>query len=377
MVGGTRLKAYNRLTNYGLRFGCAGSRTSKELMRIVIDAMGSDHHPGPDVEGAVLAARELGEQIVLVGDQGVVSTELAKHDTSGLRIDVVHASEHVTMEDKPGVVGRAKPDSSMHVGLRLVADGQADAFVTAGNTGAALSIATLHTLKRIRGVHRPALGTVLKLGGHAMILLDIGANTDTRAEWLAQYGVMGSIYAARALGVTNPRVALVSNGEEEGKGTTLVQEAAELLRGIGVNFIGNAEPKEVLGGAVDVAVMDGFTGNVMIKTMEATGQLIFRLVRQELVADLRSKLGGLLVKPAFRRVYRQVDPFEIGGVPLLGVNGVVIIGHGRSNAHAIKNAIRQARDAVNGGIVDAIRDGLGREPIHITAPANGEETEGR
>lgn len=346
-------------------------------MRIVVDAMGSDRHPGPDVEGAVLAAREFGETIVLVGDQQRVSAELARHDTSGLPIEVVHAAEHVTMEDKPGVVGRAKPDSSMHVGMRLVAAGEADAFVTAGNTGAALSIATLHTLKRIEGVHRPALGTILQLAGRSMILLDVGANTDTRAQWLAQYGVMGSVYAARALGLPNPRVALVSNGEEAGKGTQLVQDAAELLRTIGVNFTGNAEPKEVLGGAVDVAVMDGFTGNVMIKTMEATGDLIFRVVREELVADTRSKLGGLLVKPAFRRVYRQFDPFEIGGVPLLGVNGVVIIGHGRSNAYAVKNAIRQARDAVRGGIVAAIREGLAHASDSTEAFASGGEVEGQ
>ena len=346
-------------------------------MRIVVDAMGSDRHPGPDVEGAVLAAREFGETIVLVGDQQRVSAELARHDTSGLPIEVVHAAEHVTMEDKPGVVGRAKPDSSMHVGMRLVAAGEADAFVTAGNTGAALSIATLHTLKRIEGVHRPALGTILQLAGRSMILLDVGANTDTRAEWLAQYGVMGSVYAACALGLPNPRVALVSNGEEAGKGTQLVQDAAELLRTIGVNFTGNAEPKEVLGGAVDVAVMDGFTGNVMIKTMEATGDLIFRVVREELVADTRSKLGGLLVKPAFRRVYRQFDPFEIGGVPLLGVNGVVIIGHGRSNAYAVKNAIRQARDAVRGGIVAAIREGLAHASDSTEAFASGGEVEGQ
>lgn len=339
--------------------------------------MGSDRHPGPDVEGAVLAAREFGETIVLVGDQQRVSAELARHDTSGLPIEVVHAAEHVTMEDKPGVVGRAKPDSSMHVGMRLVAAGEADAFVTAGNTGAALSIATLHTLKRIEGVHRPALGTILQLAGRSMILLDVGANTDTRAQWLAQYGVMGSVYAARALGLPNPRVALVSNGEEAGKGTQLVQDAAELLRTIGVNFTGNAEPKEVLGGAVDVAVMDGFTGNVMIKTMEATGDLIFRVVREELVADTRSKLGGLLVKPAFRRVYRQFDPFEIGGVPLLGVNGVVIIGHGRSNAYAVKNAIRQARDAVRGGIVAAIREGLAHASDSTEAFASGGEVEGQ
>ena len=258
-----------------------------------------------------------------------------------------------------------------------LAAGEADAFVTAGNTGAALSIATLHTLKRIEGVHRPALGTILQLAGRSMILLDVGANTDTRAEWLAQYGVMGSVYAACALGLPNPRVALVSNGEEAGKGTQLVQDAAELLRTIGVNFTGNAEPKEVLGGAVDVAVMDGFTGNVMIKTMEATGDLIFRVVREEVVADTRSKLGGLLVKPAFRRVYRQFDPFEIGGVPLLGVNGVVIIGHGRSNAYAVKNAIRQARDAVRGGIVAAIREGLAHASDSTEAFASGGEVEGQ
>jgi len=346
-------------------------------MRIVVDAMGSDHYPGPDVEGAVLAAREFGETIVLVGDQQRVWAELARYDTSGLPIEVVHAVGRVTMDDKPSVVGRAKPDSSMHVGMRLVAAGEADAFITAGNTGAALSIATLYTLGRIEGVHRPALGTILQLAGRSMILLDIGANTDTRAEWLAQYGVMGSVYAARALGLPNPRVALVSNGEEAGKGTKLVQEAAELLAKIGVNFTGNAEPKEVLGGAVDVAVMDGFTGNVMIKTMETTAELIFRMVRQELVADTRSKLGGLLAKPAFRRVYRQIDPFEIGGAPLLGVNGVVIIGHGRSNAYAIKNAIRQARDAVRGEIVDAIRAGLAHASTSREAFASGGEVEGQ
>lgn len=332
-------------------------------MRIVVDAMGSDNHPAPDVAGAVEAAREFGDAIVLVGDRERVLAELARHNTTGLALEVVHAPQSVTMDDKPGVVGRAKPESSMHIGMRLVASGEADAFVTAGNTGAALAIATLHTLKRIRGVYRPALSTIIALGGQSIILLDIGANTDTRPEWLAQYGVMGGLYAERALETRYPRVALVSNGEEAGKGTELVREAAELLRGAGVNFIGNAEPKEVLGGAVDVAVMDGFTGNVMIKTMEAVGQTIFGLLRRELTADTRAKIGGLLVKPALRRAYRQLDPFEIGGAPLLGVNGVVIIAHGRSNTLAIKNAIRQARAAVNGGIVEAIRDGLGRAPV--------------
>jgi glycerol-3-phosphate acyltransferase PlsX len=327
-------------------------------MKIVLDAMGSDANPVPDVEGAVLAAREYGDTIVLVGDEARIKAELAKHNTGGLSLEVVHTPQAVTMEDKPGAVGRAKPESSMHIGMQLVEDGQGDAFVTAGNTGAALAIATLHTLRRIPGVHRPAASAVLRYGGKPLTLVDVGANADCKPEWLAQFGVMGSLYAERALDVSRPVVGLLSNGEEAGKGTVLVQEAAELLRVCGVNFIGNVEPKEILGGDVDVAVMDGFSGNVFIKTMEAFGSTMLTVIRQELMADARSKIAGLMAKPAFRRVYRRIDPFEIGGAPLLGVNGVVIIGHGRSNALAIKNAIRQARGAVLGHVVDAIREGL-------------------
>lgn len=328
-------------------------------MRIVLDAMGSDHNPVPDVEGAVLAAREYGETIVLVGDRSKIEAELAKHTTAGLSLEVVHAPQVVTMTDKPGVVGRSKPESSMHVGMRLVKEGQADAFVTMGNTGAVLAIATLHALRRIRGVHRPALSAVLRLGDRSLTLLDVGANADCKPEWMAQFGMMGSLYTHHALHCTNPRVGLLSNGEEDEKGSILVRESAELLRAGGVNFIGNVEPKEILGGSVDVAVMDGFSGNVLLKTLEAFGSTLFSLIRQELMADWRSKIGGLLARPAFRRVYHGIDPFEIGGAPLLGVDGVVIIGHGRSNGIAVKNAIRQARGAVSGQIVQAIRQGLG------------------
>ncbi len=327
-------------------------------MRIVLDAMGSDENPIPDVEGAVLAAREFGDTIILVGDQTRVETELAKHNTAGLALEIVHAPEAVTMTDKPGLVGRAKPNSSMHVGMRLVKDRQAEAFVTVGNTGAALAIALLQTLRRIEGIHRPALSAILFIKERPVILLDIGANADCRPEWLAQFGWMGSVYAENALGQKAPRVGLLSNGEESGKGSTLVQESAELLKQSGVNFIGNVEPKEILGGQVDVAVMDGFSGNILLKSMEAFGSTMFDLIRQELMVDWRSKAGGILARPAFRRVYRQIDPFETGGAPMLGVDGVVIIGHGRSNAYAIKNAIRQARSAVTGGIVEAIRRGI-------------------
>jgi len=333
-------------------------------MRIVLDAMGSDQNPVPDVEGAVLAAREYGQTIILVGDEGQIKRELDRHGATGLPIEIVHAEQKVTMGDKPGEVGRAKPDSSMHIGMRLVKERQADAFVTAGNTGAVLSIATLHTLKRIPGVSRPALSTILTLQDKAMILLDIGANADCRPEWMAQFAVMGSIYAERALSKSQPGVALLSIGEEAGKGSSLVKEAAELLASCGVNFIGNVEPKEILAGAADVVVMDGFTGNVLIKTMEALGNTLFSFLREEIKADWRSAIGGLLAKPALKRVYRQVDPFEVGGAPLLGVDGVVIIGHGRSNAYAIKNAIRQAQLAALGQIVEAIRQGLAVTATH-------------
>lgn len=323
-------------------------------MRIAVDAMGSDKNPIPDVAGAILAAHEYQEEIVLVGDKTSIQKEIAKHDTQDVLIEIIHASQAVTMADKPGLVGRAKPDSSMHVGMRLVKEGHADAFVTVGNTGAALAIATLHTIKRIPGIHRPALTAIMTIQGNSVIALDVGANADCKAEWLVQFACMGSIYAEHALQRQKPRVGLLSNGEEAGKGTALIQEVAELLTTESVNFTGNIEPKELLNGGVDVVVMDGFSGNILIKSMEAFGSTLFDLMRREMTRDVRSKLGGLLARSAFKRVYKQVDPFEIGGVPLLGVNGIVIIGHGRSNANAVKNAIRQARTAVQGQIIDKI-----------------------
>jgi glycerol-3-phosphate acyltransferase PlsX len=328
-------------------------------MRIAVDAMGSDHYPSPDVEGALQAAREYSDDILLVGDQAMIETELKKFDLKGLRVTVVHATQAVTMTDKPGVVGKAKPDSSMHVGMNLVRDGDAQAFVTAGNTGAALAIAMLFTLRRIKGVMRPALSSIIKVRDRRVILLDIGANADSKPEWMAQFAVMGDIYARKALGLEKPRIALLSNGEEEGKGNQTIREAHEQLRGYTeLNFIGNVEPKEILRAQADVVVSDGFAGNIVVKSFEAFGSVLTDLIRAELKADPLSLLGGLLARQAFRRVSKQIDPFEIGGAPLLGVNGVVIIGHGRSNARAVKNAIGQARLAVSGNIVQSIHDGL-------------------
>lgn len=327
-------------------------------MRIALDAMGSDSAPAPDVAGAVLAAREWGDTIYLVGDEARVKAELEKHTLTGLNLEVVHAGEVVTMEDKPGTVGKSKPNSSMHIGMGLIKDGTADAFVTAGNTGAALSIATLYTLRRIEGVKRPALTGILRFAGANLIMLDVGANADSKAEWLAQFALMGKLYAQHTLNVDDPRVALLANGEEEGKGNALIHEAGALIRELPLRFTGNIEPKDVLKGEADVVVMDGFVGNVFLKSLEAATSAMAGLIREELMRTARTKIGGALARPAFGRVAKAIDPFEVGGAPLLGVNGVVIIGHGRSTDKAIKNAIGQARKAVSGRVIESIATGL-------------------
>ncbi len=330
-------------------------------MRIVLDAMGSDNYPTPDVAGAVMAAQEWGDEIILVGREDAIRQELAHHDTAGLELEIVHAAEVIEMDDEPAWAAREKKNSSMHVGMNLVRDGEADGYVTAGNTGGVLAVATLHTLRRIQGVKRPALVAILPLPAGRVVALDIGANADCKPEFLLQFAVMGDIYARAVLGCANPRVALLSNGEEPGKGNALVKEAYELLTCSDLNFVGNVEPREAETCHADVVVADGFTGNIFIKTLEATAKMLTDFIRDEIKASPLTAVGGLLAKPALGRVARQVDPFEVGGGPLLGVNGVVIIGHGRSNGRAIKNSIGQARRAVQGGVVEAIRDGLAEE----------------
>ncbi|RMG90851.1 MAG: phosphate acyltransferase PlsX [Chloroflexi bacterium] len=328
-------------------------------MRIVVDAMGSDNHPGPDVAGAVMAAREFGDTIILVGDSNQIEAELSQLDTAGLAIELEHATQKVEMTDKPSEVVKGKPDSSMHVGLRLVREGAADAFVSAGNTGAVLGIAMLRQvgLGRIPGVKRPALGVIFPTKERPL-LIDNGANADCRPEYLLQFAIMGTYYVERVLGVTNPRIALLSNGEEEGKGNSLIKETIPLLKESGLNYIGNIEPKEFMQGVADIGVTDGFTGNVMMKTAEAIAAYMSDLIRDELMSNPLTMLGGLLARPAFARVRNRLNPDEVGGAPLLGVNGVVIIGHGRSNAYAIKQAIGQARRMVENNVVEAIATGI-------------------
>ena len=328
-------------------------------MRIVVDAMGSDNHPEPDVAGAVLAAQEFGGTMILVGDPTWIEAELAKLDTAELSLEIAHAHEVVTMTDKPAEVVKGKPNSSMHVGMQLVRDGRADAFVTAGNTGAALGIAMLRQvgLGRIAGVKRPALGVVFPTKERPF-LIDNGANTDCKPDYLLQFGLMGSLYVERLLGVEQPRVGLISTGEEEGKGSLLIKEASPLLASSGLNYVGNIEPKEFMQGVVDVGVADGFTGNVLMKTAEATAKYMSDAIRSGAKKSPLTILGGLLMRSVFKDIRAQLDPNEVGGALLLGVNGVVVIGHGRSNAYAVKQAIGQARRIVQKDVVGAIREGV-------------------
>lgn len=329
---------------------------------IVVDAMGSDDHPIPDVIGSVLAARELGIEIILVGDESKIRPILAAQSAGALPIQIRHAPEMLTMEDKGEELAfkarHRDAKNSMAVGIDLVKTGQADAFVTAGNTGAAM-VTALFRLGRLRGVDRPAVAPIFPTSTGTCVVLDVGANPDCKPENLVQFAIMGSTYAEKVRGVKNPKVGLVSNGEEEGKGNELVRAAAPLLRQVGLNYYGNVEGKEVIGGKVDVAVTDGFVGNVMLKTAEAVGQLILDQVKISIKeGGPLAMLGGLLVKPALSKIRRLLDPSEQGAAVLLGVNGLVFIGHGRSDAAAIRSAVRWAADAVRAGALEAIRSAI-------------------
>ena len=332
------------------------------MARIVVDAMGSDEHPGPDVEGAIQAAREYGVEIIFVGDEAKIKPVLEKQNTQGLSVRVVHAPEMLTMEDKGEALvlkARSKePKNSMAIGMDLVKNGEADAFVTAGNTGAGM-VTALFRLGRIRGVDRPALAPIFPTAKGTCVVLDIGANPDCKPENLIQFGILGSIYAEKVRGVKSPKVGLVSNGEEEGKGNELVKGATPLFKASNLNYYGNVEGKEVIGGAVDVAVTDGFTGNVMLKTSEAVAKLITDTIRSLIKnGNLQTKIGGLLVKPALGAIRKLLDPGEQGAAPMLGVNGLVFIGHGRSDAFAIKNAVRVAKEAVDVKVLDAMKNAI-------------------
>ena len=318
--------------------------------------MGGDDAPAAPVAGALEALRDLNVHLTLVGPSSAIERELDSHGASS-RPDIVDAAEVIGMGESPVQAVRAKRRSSMVVGVDLVARGEADAFVTAGNTGAAMAAAVLG-LKRIDGIDRPALAIPFPTREGACLLLDVGANSEARAQDLVQFALMGAIYAERVLGVASPRVGLLSIGEEASKGSLVVQEAHQRLRGAPLRFIGNIEGKDIPAGLADVVVMDGFVGNVLIKFAEGVTGAFAALIRAELRANLLTSLLALALRPAFARVRRRSDYAEWGGAPLLGVNGVVIIGHGRSNPRAIRNAVRVAAEAVEQEVVARIRDGI-------------------
>lgn len=340
-------------------------------MKIVVDAMGGDHAPGVVVAGAVAEARERGTEIILVGVEEVVRAELARQgDITNLPIEVVHASEVVAMAEHTLAV-KAKKDSSLMVGMRLVKEGRAQAFASAGNSGAVMA-AALFGLGRIRGVERPALGSIYPAAPVPCLIVDIGANADCKPEYLVQFAIMGNAYARLMFGIAEPKVGIVSNGEEADKGTMLIRETYPLLQASGLNFVGNVEGKDIGRGVANVVVTDGLTGNIIIKLSEGLFSFLLKYLKRQFTGGLRNKAGLLLMIPGLilalpglallwpsvKDMRYRVDWREVGGAPLLGVNGVVVIGHGRSDVKAIRSMIRMAEKSARQNLVQAIQEAI-------------------
>lgn len=325
-------------------------------MRIALDAMGGDYAPEQVVLGALEAAAMYGCEILLVGDDKELARILKDHPKNSL-LDIVPCSQVIGMEETPTDAVRQKPDSSIVVGARLVKEKKADALVSAGSTGAAM-VASLLEMKRIKGVERPAISTLLPTRKGACLIVDVGANVDCRPSHLFQFGVMGSIYAQCVLGVVQPRVGLLNMGEEPGKGTEAVKKAHELLQNSSLNFVGNIEGRDIPRGDTDVVVCDGFVGNIVLKLAEGLGDALFGMLKEEFTKNALAKAGALLLRSGFKGVKKRIDYTEYGGAPLLGLKGISIIAHGKSNAKAIRNAIRVAKESVESSLVETLRAAL-------------------
>ena len=326
-------------------------------MRIAVDAMGGDHAPQVNVDGAIAAYREFGIETLLVGKSGELTRLLADAGYRGREIEVVNATEVVTMDDHPVAALRRKRNSSIRVAANCVRDGRAEGLVSAGNTGAAMVCAKM-VIGTIEGVDRPALATVLpNLTGHCL-LLDVGANPEAKTQHFKEFAVMGSIYAQLVFGKRSPSIGLMSIGEEDTKGSDRTKEAFKTLKETGLNFIGNVEGRDVFNGRVDVIVTDGFTGNVILKVSESLSEMVEQLLREEIKRTLKASVGFLLSRSAFRRFKTRLDYSEYGGAPLLGVKGCVIICHGRSSAKAVKNAIRLAAEFSRQSLAQKIQSSI-------------------
>ncbi len=329
------------------------------MLTIAVDAMGGDHAPKAEVEGAIRAARDLGVKVILVGQEDMVRRELEVQDGNGtLPIEIVHASERVTMEDSAAKAFRAKRDSSLRIASRLVRDGVAQGFVSAGNTGAVMATAKI-VQGVVPGVDRPALVGILPTAeGTPVVLVDVGANVDCTPRILGQFAVMAEIYSRNILHRPNPRVGLLSIGEEEHKGNELTHAATPVFKNLNLNFVGNVEGSDIYSGNVDVVVCDGFVGNVALKVSEGLGDMVKQFLGEALESSISGKIGYAIAKKAFATFKKRLDYSEYGGAPLLGVRGACIICHGRSNANAIKNAIRVAAEFSGSKINQRIEDEL-------------------
>ena len=339
------------------------------MLTIALDAMGGDHAPKAEVEGAVRAAGSLGVKVILVGQQDVVRRELEQHEGyRDLPIEIVHASERVTMDDSAAKAVRSKRDSSMRVASRLVRDGCAQGFVSAGNTGAVMATAKM-VQGVVPGVERPALlGVFPTMVGTPVVLVDVGANVDCTPEMLAQFAVMGEIYSRTIFHNSRPRVGLLSIGEEEHKGNELTKAALPLLKALNLNFIGNIEGRDIFSGVADVVVCDGFIGNVALKVSEGLVDMFVSMLRESLSSTMTSKIGSMLSRDAYTDFKKRLDYSEYGGAPLLGVKGVCIVCHGRSNANAVKNAIRVAAEFAEGRVNEKIEEELDHTTSKVAAP---------
>ncbi len=329
------------------------------MIKIAVDAMGSDHAPHSEVDGAVTAARAYDVGVILVGREDVVRPLVKERGGDRLPIEIRHAQQAIAMDEQPVVALRKKKDSSVHVAAGLVRDGESSGLVSAGNTGAVMAISKM-LIGVVPGVDRPALATVVPtLSGHA-VLLDVGANVTCKPHHLVQFALMGHLFSKQIVGVNAPRVGLMSVGEEESKGTDLTKGVYKSLKQLHINFIGNVEGRDIYNGRADVIVCDGFTGNVALKTSEGLVEAVLTLLKDELSRNLQARLGALLSQQSFRRLKKRLDYSEYGGAPLLGLRGVSIICHGRSSANAIKNAIRVAKEFAENQINAKLEEELGQ-----------------
>lgn len=345
-----------------------------ERIVVAVDAMGGDHAPAVEVDGAVEAARRWGISILLVGDSARLEPELKRHDLSGLDIGIRHASEVVGMHDSPSDAVRKKKDSSIRVAFDLVKKGDAQAVVSAGNSGATMA-AGMFVLKRIQGIDRPAIATILPNLKGQTLLLDAGGNVDCKPLHLMQFALMGQVYAKHILEVGTPRVGLLSNGEEESKGNELTRDAHRLLKEASFNYIGYVEGRDVYNGAADVVVCDGFVGNVVLKVSEGLAETVSTMLRAEIRRKPLAMLGYLLARPAFKEFKKRIDYAEYGGAPLLGIEGTGMICHGGSNTKAIMNAIRMAKEyvakKVNGKLVVELQKNMQTTPADVPQAVDG------